>query len=119
MPADLSGGMRKRVALARAIATNPDLLLYDEPTTGLDPLTANRFNNLVLSTQRALEVTSVIVTHDLVSAFKVADRLAMIHEGRILLSGTPDEFRKTTDPAVKAFITGGESDGGYASIIYQ
>lgn len=119
MPSSLSGGMKKRVALARAIASDPEVILYDEPTTGLDPITANKFNDLVLSTQKALQVTSVIVTHDLVSAFKVADRLALIHEGRILMAGTPDEFRQSSDPVVKEFITGGESEGGYASIIHQ
>jgi phospholipid/cholesterol/gamma-HCH transport system ATP-binding protein len=110
MPADLSGGMRKRVALARAIALAPAGLLYDEPTTGLDPITANAINALIRSLQRRLGVTSIVVTHDIQSAFAVGDRLAFLHEGRILFHGTVDEARATTEPVLREFLHGG-TDG--------
>lgn len=106
MPAELSGGMRKRVALARAIALNPEVILYDEPTTGLDPITSDVINDLILDMQRKLHVTSVVVTHDMASAFKVADRIAMLYNGYIIQVGTVDEIRNTTNPYVKQFITG-------------
>ncbi|HAO98691.1 MAG TPA: ABC transporter ATP-binding protein [Fibrobacteres bacterium] len=106
MPSELSGGMKKRVALARAIAMNPEILLYDEPTTGLDPITADVINDLILDMQRELGVTSLVVTHDMVSAYKVANRIAMLHEGRIIFSGTPDEIRATDNPHVRQFING-------------
>lgn len=106
MPSELSGGMRKRVALARAIALNPEILLYDEPTTGLDPITSDVINDLILDMQKKLGVTSVVVTHDMVSAFKVADRIAMLYKGRIIEVGTVDEIKNTTNPFVKQFITG-------------
>lgn len=114
MPASLSGGMKKRVALARAIAISPRGILYDEPTTGLDPITANTINNLIRSTQRKLGVTSIVVTHDIGSAFYVADRVAFLYEGRIRFLGTVEEARETTDPVFAAFIHGrteGEHDG--------
>ncbi|HEX6852053.1 MAG TPA: ABC transporter ATP-binding protein [Candidatus Polarisedimenticolaceae bacterium] len=107
MPSDLSGGMRKRVALARAIALAPAGLLYDEPTTGLDPITANAINALIRSLQRRLGVTSIVVTHDIQSAFAVADRLAFLHEGRILFHGTVAEARTADEPLLREFLSGG------------
>ena len=104
MPSELSGGMKKRLGLARAIAMNPEILLYDEPTTGLDPVTGDVINDLILDMQKTLGVTSLVVTHDMVSAYKVANRIAMLHEGRIIFIGTPDEIRTTTTPHVKKFI---------------
>jgi phospholipid/cholesterol/gamma-HCH transport system ATP-binding protein len=115
MPADLSGGMKKRVALARAIAVSPRGILYDEPTTGLDPITSNTINKLIRSTQQALGVTSIVVTHDIGSAFYVADRVAFLYEGRIRFLGSVDEARASTDPVLAAFIAGraeGDQDGG-------
>jgi len=106
MPSELSGGMRKRVALARAIATDPDIILYDEPTTGLDPITADMINELILDVNHKLGVTSIAVTHDMASAYKIADRIIMLHEGRIVWNGTPDEIRRTDHPAAKQFISG-------------
>ena len=106
MPSELSGGMKKRVALARAIALNPEILLYDEPTTGLDPITSDVINDLILDMQSKLGVTSVVVTHDMVSAFKVADRIAMLYNGRIIEVGTVDEIKNTANPYVHQFITG-------------
>lgn len=105
-PAELSGGMRKRAALARAVVANPKYLLYDEPTTGLDPIRADNINQLVLRLHDQLHVTGVAVTHDMVSAYKIADRIAMLHEGRIHTVGTPTEIQSTTDPIVRQFITG-------------
>jgi phospholipid/cholesterol/gamma-HCH transport system ATP-binding protein len=110
MPSDLSGGMRKRVALARAIALAPAAILYDEPTTGLDPITANTINHLIRSLQKRLGVTSVVVTHDIHSAFTVGDRIAFLHEGRILFHGTTAEARTASEPLLKNFLEG----GGYA-----
>jgi len=110
MPSDLSGGMRKRVALARAIALAPAAILYDEPTTGLDPITANTINHLIRSLQKRLGVTSVVVTHDIQSAFTVGDRIAFLHEGRILFHGTTDEARAAGQPLLRNFLQG----GGYA-----
>ncbi len=106
MPADLSGGMKKRVALARAVALDPEVVLYDEPTTGLDPVTADAINELILRAQRALKTTSVVVTHDMASVYKVADRIVMLHEGRLVVDGTPDEIRASKDPVVRRFIEG-------------
>ncbi len=105
-PSDLSGGMRKRVGLARAIALQPRVLLYDEPTTGLDPINSERISHLVTGMQEELAVTSMVVTHDMKGAFSMGDRLAMVHKGRIILAGTPDEVRASTDPRVKDFIEG-------------
>jgi len=105
-PADLSGGMRKRVALARAIAVQPEVLLYDEPTTGLDPINTARVNHLIMGLQRKLEVTSIVVTHDMKSAFTISDRVAMVHGGRIIAAGTVDQFKAITDPRVADFIEG-------------
>ncbi len=105
-PASLSGGMRKRAALARAIAMDPQYILYDEPTTGLDPIMADVINQLIRDLQRRLGVTSVVVTHDLTSAFSVADRVAMLYGGRVIFQGTPDEVRRTSDPLMRQFIEG-------------
>lgn len=110
MPSDLSGGMRKRVALARAIALAPAAILYDEPTTGLDPITANTINQLIRSLQKRLGVTSIVVTHDIHSAFTVGDRIAFLHEGRILFHGTTAEARTAPEPRLRNFLQG----GGYA-----
>ena len=107
MPSSLSGGMRKRVALARAIALAPRAILYDEPTTGLDPITANTINRLIRNLQKKLGVTSIVVTHDIHSAFTVGDRIAFIHEGRILFDGSVEEARKTPEPTLKNFLEGG------------
>jgi phospholipid/cholesterol/gamma-HCH transport system ATP-binding protein len=105
-PADLSGGMKKRVGLARAIAVQPEVLLYDEPTTGLDPINTERINHLIKGLKAALNVTSIVVTHDMKSAFSISDRMAMVYRGEIIKSGTPDEFRASTDPRVRDFING-------------
>ena len=105
-PASLSGGMRKRVGLARAIAMDPQYILYDEPTTGLDPIMSDVINRLIRSLQERLGVTSIVVTHDLNSAYHVGDILAMLHEGRVVFTGTPDEARNTNDPLVRQFIEG-------------
>jgi phospholipid/cholesterol/gamma-HCH transport system ATP-binding protein len=106
MPSDLSGGMKKRVGLARAICNEPKIMLYDEPTTGLDPINADVINDLILRMQERLKVTSVVVTHDMTSAYKVANRIAMLYEGRIIGVGSPEEIRNTTNPIIRQFITG-------------
>ncbi len=105
-PADLSGGMRKRVALARAIALRPEVVLYDEPTTGLDPINTARVNHLITGLRQRLNITSVVVTHDMRSAFAISERIAMVHGGRIIFTGTVDEARHCTDPRVADFIEG-------------
>ena len=107
LPSDLSGGMRKRVALARAIALAPQALLYDEPTTGLDPITANSITRLIRSLQERLGMTSIVVTHDLHATFTVGDRIAFLYEGRILWQGTVDEARKSDEPRLRNFLEGG------------
>ena len=106
MPAELSGGMKKRVALARAIATNPKYILYDEPSTGLDPIMADVINNLILDLQKKLKITSIVVTHDMVTAYKVSDRIAMLYQGQIEEIGTPEEIKETKNSVVRQFITG-------------
>jgi len=106
MPAELSGGMKKRVALARAIAMNPKYILYDEPSTGLDPIMADVINNLILDLQEKLNITSITVTHDMVTAYKISDRIAMLYEGRIEEIGTVQEIRETKNPVVRQFIAG-------------
>ncbi len=106
MPAQLSGGMRKRVGLARAICNEPKIILYDEPTTGLDPVNSDVINNLILRMKKKLKVTSIIVTHDMTSAYKVADRIAMLHDGKIIGIGTPQEIRQSDQPVIRQFITG-------------
>jgi phospholipid/cholesterol/gamma-HCH transport system ATP-binding protein len=105
-PADLSGGMRKRVGLARAIAVQPEVLLYDEPTTGLDPINTARVNHLIMGLQQKLHITSIVVTHDMKSVFTVSDRVAMVHSGRIIAIGNTDEFQSMKDPRVADFIQG-------------
>lgn len=106
LPAQISGGQRKRVGLARAIATRPKYLLYDEPTTGLDPVTTTVIDRLVMRMNEELGVTSIVVTHDMTSAYRIGDRIAMLHAGRIRQVGTPEEIRATRDPLVKGFIEG-------------
>lgn len=105
-PSDLSGGMKKRVGLARTLALQPEVILYDEPTTGLDPINTARINHLINGIKRALGLTSLVVTHDMGTAFSVSDRLVMIGKGKVLLQGTPEEFRHTRDPYVRDFIEG-------------
>lgn len=105
-PSDLSGGMRKRVGLARTLALQPEVILYDEPTTGLDPINTARINHLIRGIQRALKLTSVVVTHDMGTAFSVSDRLAMIARGKILLAGTKEDFKRARDQHVRDFIEG-------------
>jgi phospholipid/cholesterol/gamma-HCH transport system ATP-binding protein len=105
-PSELSGGMRKRAGLARAIADEPEVLLYDEPTTGLDPITADMINDLIVELNKILKVTSVSVTHDMKSAFKIASRIVMLYQGKVQFDGTPDEVRKTDNPIVQQFING-------------
>jgi phospholipid/cholesterol/gamma-HCH transport system ATP-binding protein len=106
LPAQLSGGQRKRVGLARAIATRPKYVLYDEPTTGLDPVTTSVIDGLILKMASELKVTSVVVTHDMKSAYRVADRIAMLYEGDIRFVGTPEEIQRAEDPVVRGFIEG-------------
>jgi phospholipid/cholesterol/gamma-HCH transport system ATP-binding protein len=112
MPADLSGGMRKRVGLARTIVGRPRCVLYDEPTTGLDPITSDSINHLIRRLQRRLGVTSIVVTHDMKTAFHCADRVALLHEGRVHFDGSVEELKASTDPVITDFIVGrsGESD---------
>jgi phospholipid/cholesterol/gamma-HCH transport system ATP-binding protein len=105
-PADLSGGMRKRVALARSIAVRPEVVLYDEPTTGLDPINTARVNHLIMGLQQRLNITSIVVTHDMKSAFAISDRIAMVHGGRIIYQGSTTEFRAVKDPRIADFIEG-------------
>jgi phospholipid/cholesterol/gamma-HCH transport system ATP-binding protein len=106
MPSELSGGMRKRVGLARAIAMEPEILLYDEPTTGLDPIMADAINDLIIKMRESLKVTSVTITHDIKSAYKIADKIAMLYNGVIIASGPPGEIENTSDPIVRQFVEG-------------
>ena len=108
-PSDLSGGMMKRVALARAIIDKPEIVLYDEPTTGLDPLTTRAINQLIRKLQRELSITSVVVTHDMSTTFHVADRLCFLDKGELAFSGTLDEASRTTHPVLRAYLSGGQS----------
>jgi phospholipid/cholesterol/gamma-HCH transport system ATP-binding protein len=106
MPAELSGGMRSRVGLARAIVMNPEIMLYDEPTSSLDPIMTDKINDLIVSLRERFAMTSIVVTHDIGSAYKIADHICMIHEGRVLFSGTPGEIRKSYNPYIQQFIRG-------------
>ncbi len=105
-PAELSGGMKKRVGLARAICMSPEIILFDEPTTGVDPIMGDIINELIRHLHDTLKVTSVTVTHDMKSAYKIADRIAMLYDRKIIAIGTPDEIKKSDNPIVKQFITG-------------
>ena len=106
MPSELSGGMKKRVALARAICIKPEIILYDEPTTGVDPITADGINELIRSLHDKLKITSIVVTHDMKSAYRVADKIAMLYQGQIIAEGTPVEIQNTNHPIVHQFING-------------
>lgn len=106
MPAELSGGMRKRVGLARAVICRPKYILYDEPTTGLDPIGTDSINNLILQLGERFNCTAIAVTHDMKSAYKIADRIAMLYDGQILEAGTPKEIQQSQNPIVQKFITG-------------
>lgn len=106
MPSQLSGGMKKRVALARSIVMDPEIVFYDEPTAGLDPIVAAVIDKLILDLSKKLSITSVVVTHDMKSVFSIADRIAMLYEGKVLEVGTPDEMRKSKNPMVGQFVSG-------------
>jgi phospholipid/cholesterol/gamma-HCH transport system ATP-binding protein len=106
MPSELSGGMKKRVGLARAIAMEPEILLYDEPTTGLDPIRADSINELIVEMRKKIKVTSITITHDMVSAYKIGDRIAMLYQGKITEVGTPDEIKSSSNAIVQQFIQG-------------
>ena len=110
MPHELSGGMKKRVALARAIAYNPEIILYDEPSTGIDPIRADAINDLINLMKKEMCVTSLVITHDMVSSYKVANRIAMLYQGKIIEVGTPEEIRSTDNRIVQQFISG-SADG--------
>jgi len=106
MPGELSGGMRKRVALARAAISRPRLMLYDEPTAGLDPIVADSINQLIIRLGNELSMTNIVVTHDMVSAYDIADRITMLHEGKAYRTGAPEEFRATGDTVIHRFVNG-------------
>jgi phospholipid/cholesterol/gamma-HCH transport system ATP-binding protein len=106
MPAELSGGMKKRVSLARAIAMEPEILLYDEPTTGIDPVMADAINELIIRMREQLNMTSIAITHDMTSAYKIADRIAMLYQGKIVEVGSPEELKSSVNPIVQQFIHG-------------
>ena len=106
MPSEISGGMRKRVGVARALILNPEIMLFDEPTTGLDPVMSDVINNLIISMHNKFKFTGIIISHDISGAFKTGDIIAMLYEGRIIESGTPEEFKNSANPVVKQFITG-------------
>lgn len=106
MPSQLSGGMRKRAGLARSIVTDPEIILYDEPTTGLDPVTAHIIDALIVDLKRELGVTSVVVSHDMEGVYRTADRVAMLYDGRIIATGTPTDFKSSADPIVRQFVHG-------------
>ena len=115
-PSSLSGGMRKRVGLARVLAMEPKYILYDEPTTGLDPVMSDAISHLIRKLQREAHVTSVVVTHDMRSAYFVADRVAMLYDGRIRFSGTPQEITNSSDPVVKQFVEGFSENGPLSAL---
>jgi len=106
MPSELSGGMRKRVGLARAIAIEPAIMLYDEPTTGLDPIRADSINDLIIQLREELGVASITITHDMISAYKIADRITMLYKGKLIATGSVDEIRSSDNPYVQQFIHG-------------
>ena len=106
MPSQISGGMRKRAGLARSLITNPEIIFYDEPTTGLDPVTSHIIDRVILDLKEKLKVTSVVVSHDMAGTFRVADRVAMLYDGRIIAEGAPEDFRDSGDPLVRQFVTG-------------
>lgn len=106
MPSELSGGMKKRVGLARAIVMDPEIVLFDEPTTGLDPIMSDSIADLVLETQRALKTTYILITHDIPFTYKIADKIAMLHEGRIIEQGTVEEMKANQNPIVRQFLEG-------------
>lgn len=116
IPAELSGGQRKRVALARAIALEPDLILYDEPTTGLDPIRSDVINELILKLQRELKSAAITVTHDMNSAFKVGQRILMLHEGKLVMDGTPDQYKDSDNPIVRRFVEGEADEAELAAL---
>jgi phospholipid/cholesterol/gamma-HCH transport system ATP-binding protein len=116
MPGELSGGQRKRVALARAIALDPRVILYDEPTTGLDPIRSDIINELIIKLQRELKVTSIVVTHDMHSAIKVADRIVMLNHGKIVFDGDPQSIQQTRVPIVHRFVTGDAGEEELAAL---
>jgi phospholipid/cholesterol/gamma-HCH transport system ATP-binding protein len=106
MPAELSGGMKKRAGLARAMALDPRVLFYDEPSAGLDPVTSTEIDHLIIDLNKKLGITSVVVTHEMDSAFRIADRMVLLDRGKFIVSGTPDEMRNSTDPLVRQFVHG-------------
>ena len=110
MPSELSGGMKKRVGLARALACNPEFILYDEPTTGLDPITSDSIDKLIDDIAKKLKATSIVVTHDIFSVYEVADRVAMMYKGKIYFEGTPQELASTDDPVVREFLERTDSE---------
>ena len=115
MPSELSGGMKKRVSLARAIAIEPEILLYDEPTTGIDPIMADAINDLIIQMKKKLDVTSITITHDMKSAYKIGDRIAMLFQGKIIEVGSPEEIKNCSNPIVQQFVQG-KSDGPIKSV---
>ncbi len=110
MPSELSGGMKKRVAIARAIAKDPQIIMYDEPTTGLDPIMADIINDLIIKVNGSSKITSIVITHNMVSAYKISDKIAVLYDGRIIESGVPDDIKNTASPFVRQFIEG-KADG--------
>ncbi|MBN1273704.1 MAG: ABC transporter ATP-binding protein [Candidatus Aminicenantes bacterium] len=106
MPHELSGGMKKRVALARAIAYSPEIVLYDEPSTGIDPIRADAINDMIIMLKKEMKITSVVITHDIISAYKVSDRIAMLYQGKIIQTGSPEDIRHSDHPVIQQFIKG-------------
>ncbi|MDQ7051445.1 MAG: ABC transporter ATP-binding protein [candidate division KSB1 bacterium] len=118
-PSELSGGMRKRVALARALMMEPEYVLYDEPTTGLDPIMADSINELMIRINEAMGVTSVVVTHDMASAYKVGDKMSMLEEGKVIFTGTPEEIQASDNPIIQQFIRGSQSPDLSESVLQK